>query len=428
MVPDSIFTTRRDFLSGSLRLLSASATLPLFLGQTASALPQTAPRRGREDSQRVLVVVQLAGGNDGLNTVIPYEHELYYRYRRQLAVPRNDVLALANGVGLHPSAAGLKALYDVGQLAIVQGVGYPNPNRSHFVSMDIWHTADPQQRRTQGWLGRYMDACCAGSDPPAPIQGIALMQEAPLALQGDTFTALAFSNPDELVWRAGRRDPRAQATFDQLNNRTGDIPQDGPQLARYLQRTALDAQLGADQIRSAAGNTRIGRAPRGPGGNPLSAQLALVARMIQADLPTRIYYVSLGGFDTHTGQAGRHRTLLQQLGDGLQDFLDTLAEAKLLDRVLVLSFSEFGRRVQENASGGTDHGAAAPVFLCGSKVRPGLHEPHPDLAKLDRGDLAFGVDFRRVYATILRDWLGLPPRDLSKVIGTGYAPLRLLKA
>lgn len=452
MFESPLYTSRRQFLSGSLTVLSAAATLPLFLGRTARALagPDPLKPHGRDDHP-ILVVVQLAGGNDGLNTVVPYVQDAYYQARPRIAVARNEVLPLKAGVGLHPAATGLKALFDDGRLAIVQGVGYPNPNRSHFTSMDIWHTADPNLRQHEGWLGRYFDACCKGSDPE-PIQGVALMQAAPLALRGAEFMPLAFERPEALAWQAGRRDREAAAVFRELNGAAEASPTDehqslaaddsaspeaaappsdaraprpdaDPPLAQYLQRAALQAQLGADQIQAAAGR-KLRRARR-RGGGALAQQLELVYRMITAGLPTRVYYVSLGGFDTHSGQAGRHRQLLQQLGDALQDFVEDLAEDKLLDRVLIMTFSEFGRRVQENASGGTDHGEAAPMLLLGGdRLMPGLHGDPPDLARLHRGDLAFSTDFRRVYAAILRDWFGANAND---ILGARTGPLRLLR-
>ena len=426
MSEPTLFTTRREFLTGGLTFLSAAGTLPIFLGNTASVLADPGPRRKkRDDSKPILVVIQLAGGNDGLNTVVPYQQDAYYKHRPSLAIPKKDVLKLGQGVGLHPAATGLKSLFDDGMLAIVQGVGYPNPNRSHFTSTDIWNTADPNLKIHEGWLGRYFDACCAGSDPgPEPIEGIALTKETPLAMQGDRFVPLSFENPDALTWRAGQRDDRAAAAFRKLNNigaASGDDHDDEPVLARYLQRAALKAQVGADEIRAATGHSAGGR-PRGR--SQLDRSLQLVARMIAADLPTRVYYVSMGGFDTHTGQAGRQQRLLKELGDGLKSFVDTLKKDKLLERVLIMSFSEFGRRVEQNASGGTDHGEAAPMFVVGSKLRAGLHEKHPSLSKLHRGDLSFGCDFRRVYASVLRDWLKVRPET---VLRGKYAPLRLIK-
>lgn len=421
------FTTRREFLSGGISFLSAAATLPLFLGRTARVLAGPGSTLGkRSTSERILVVVQLAGGNDGLNTIVPYETDPYYKLRPQLAIKKTDVLKLEKGVGLPSYATALKELYDTGHMAVVQGVGYPNPNRSHFTSMDIWQTADPNARTHSGWLGRYFDSCCKGEDPaPEPIRGVALMKESPLALAGERFACLSFEDPQSLSWQGDKGDSLAQETFRKLNNSDGDFPRSGGELAQWLQRASLDALVGAEDIRGAGTRrARGGARRRRGGGGELSQSLDFVARMIVADMPTRVYYVSMGGFDTHSAQTGRHRTLITQFGEAIQDFVETLKEQGLLDRVLILSFSEFGRRVQENASGGTDHGEAAPLFLFGSKVRAGIHQDHPSLVKLNRGDLQFGCDFRRVYATILQDWLSTKP---DKVLGKPFAPLNLLQ-
>lgn len=404
------YTTRRNFLTRSLALISSSATLPVFLGHTAQAL--AAPRRtAKDDSQPILVVVQLAGGNDGLNTVIPYSMPTYYHARRQLAIRENEVHKLDDGIGLHPAAEGLKSLYDEGLLSVVQGVGYPNPNRSHFVSTDIWATADPNLRMKTGWLGRYFDATCEGQDPK-PIDGIALTNESPLAMEGERFSPLAFRDANALRWRGPGRNSDAEDVFRTLNNVDG-LPEkanDNP-MASFLQRAALDAQLGAAEIHKAAKGRRASRP------SELASQLDFVASLIAADFPTRVYYVTLGGFDTHTGQTYRHRQLLQQLGNALQDFVAALKEDHLLDRVLVMTFSEFGRRVEQNASGGTDHGAAAPMFLIGEQVKAGLRGNHPSLEDLDDGDLKFKVDFRDVYSTVCREWLQVDPRKAADVRG-----------
>ncbi|MCA9245254.1 MAG: DUF1501 domain-containing protein [Phycisphaerales bacterium] len=420
---DKLFTSRREFLAGGVTFLSAASTLPVFLGRTATALASMEPRAKKRDDAPILVVVQLAGGNDGLNTIVPVEMDEYYRARPRLAIKKANTLALKDGVALPSECDGLKGLFDEGRMAVIQGVGYPNPNRSHFVSMDVWHTADPDLKAHNGWLGRYFDSCCNGADP-SPSDGVAIMSEAPLAMQGEKFMPLSFESPDALRWRSGERDKAAAETFRKLNNLDGDKPlieaADEDDLASYLQRAALQAQVGADEIRSAAGDLGSGRFNRRTGG--LGRSLQMVARLIAADLPTRIYYVSMGGFDTHTGQEGRHRNLMTEFSSAMKAFIDQLAEDKLLERVVVMSFSEFGRRVEENSSGGTDHGEAAPMFLFGSRIAPGLHGKHPSLTNLHRGDLEFGVDFRRVYAGVLRDWLKQKP---EQIIGR-QAPLRLI--
>ncbi len=427
MNPDTIYT-RRDFLGGGLSMLSASATVPLFVDQFAQYLKAGFGASARQLSrdEPILVVVQLAGGNDGLNTVVPFRDPLYYRARPRLAIDAGTVARLNDDIGLHPAATGLKSLHDDGLLAIVQGVGYPNPDRSHFVSTDIWATGDPRGRRHTGWLGRYFDCTCKGTQRVEPKLGIAVTQEAPLTMIGERFSPVSFASPDELAWRGGDR-PSAHAAFERLNSSTG-----AEGMLGYLQRAAMDARTSAAQIRDAAGRGDRRRRRDRPGsggrwgGGALAQQLAMVRRMIAADLPTRVYYVSLGGFDTHANQAGRHATLLEELGKALEQFARGLREDGLLDRVLTMTFSEFGRRVAENGSQGTDHGAAAPLFVMGSRVRPGLHGRHPTLKteELDRGDLKWKIDFRAIYATVLSDWMKV---DAGRILGAKYPRLRFIQ-
>ncbi len=434
---EDLAATRRDFLRSGLTLVSAAATVPVFLDRTATALAGPASGAKKAGSgasnDRILVVVQLAGGNDGLNTIIPYRSDIYYRARPQLAIAKTQALALTDDLGLHPAATGLKKLYDDGDLAIVQGVGYPNPDRSHFKSTEIWETADPQQRNHDGWLGRYFDCACKGNDALDPKSAIALTAEAPLALQGDRFSPVAFSTPEQLSWQPGRVSPGAREAFERLNNPDEGHNPDGTLKAvttlEYLQRTALDARMSARDIQNAAGGGagRVRERMMGGGGRrgggELARQLQMVSRMIAADLPTRVYYVSLGGFDTHAGQTGRHQQLMQQLGTALQEFVDTLRKNGQLGRVLIMTFSEFGRRVEQNASQGTDHGQGAPMFLIGTKVRAGLRNSHPDLRQLNQGDIPWQVDFRSVYQAVLTDWLRA---DSRRILGGAYPALDLI--
>ncbi|GMU36015.1 MAG: DUF1501 domain-containing protein [Phycisphaerae bacterium] len=423
--------TRREFVRG-LGLVGLSSTVPGFLTRTARAMADdSGGRRRRADAQqdkalpgpvdaRVLVVLQLAGGNDGLNTIIPVRNDVYYRMRRKLAVPARQALKLTDEFGLHPAAKGLKELYDDGLLGVIHGVGYPNPNRSHFVSTDIWETADPNQRTFTGWVGRYFDSCCAGADPPDPKLGIALTKEAPLTMTGAKFSPVSFVSPDQLQFQPHHTNKGAREVFSHLNDEP-HAPAQGKTLRTldFLRREAFDARMNVDDIREAAGRGGVG--PRAS----LSAHLTMVANMIAAGLPTRVYYVSLTGFDTHSGQEGRHQGLLAQLGDGLSAFYKALKSTGHQDRVLVMTFSEFGRRVEENASGGTDHGAAAPMLLVGPSIKPGLLGRHPSLSDLDAGDLKHTTDFRAVYATVLENWLGV---DAGKLIPGASATLGLLKA
>ncbi len=422
--------TRREFVHRGLGLLGLGVTAPSFLTRTVFALddprdrPLVQSRPGRPD-EHVLVVLQLAGGNDGLNTVVPFRNDDYYRARPKLSIDRREVLRINDELGFHPSAEGLKSLFDAGQLAIVQGVGYPNPNRSHFVSTEIWETADPQQRKHNGWVGRYFDACCAGADPPDPKLGIALTQEVPAALEGGRFRPIAFTAADQLRWKSDGSNDGAREVYEFLNGVGADAAAataggSGLTTLDYVRRAALNAQLDVDRIRGAvdigAKNYRSG----------LEVDLATVARLIAAGMPTRVYYVSLGGFDTHSTQLGRHAALMKQLGDGLTTFFKELDKLGIRERVLLMTFSEFGRRVAQNASGGTDHGQAAPLFLAGANVRGGVHGRHPSLrpADLARGDVTYTVDFRNVYATAIADWLG---GDAGAILGPGLSPMRLLK-
>ncbi len=419
---EPIITTRREFLRG-LTLAGVSATVPAFVSDLAWAVgnPLDAPlvtsKPGVPDD-RILVVVQLAGGNDGLNTVIPYRNDNYYSNRPQIAIRAQDVLKLRGDVGLHPQATGLKELYDEGLMSIVQGVGYPNPNRSHFVSTDIWHSASPDGKLRDGWIGRYFDSCCNGSDPaPVAESAIALSQEAPLALQGDNFDGVAFTDVRSLQWN-GARD--MGSAFEKLNTPAaeGEAPVD--EKTAYLTRIAMDARTSASKIRKAMNRKVGGDYPR----TTFGRSLVSIAKMIAEELPTKVYYASLGGFDTHSGQLGRHGRLMGEFGRSMKAFLDDLKQQGNLDRVTVITFSEFGRRVSENASMGTDHGEAAPVFLFGGPIKAGIHGKHPSLNRLHRGDLAYKVDFRQIYATLLDEWM---KADAGKILGKRFPRLDLFQ-
>ena len=432
---DQIIHTRRDFLQKGLTLISTAATVPCFLDRTALAIAdplgiiQGGYRPPAKDD-RVLVVLQLAGGNDGLNTIIPYQNDLYYKTRPKIGIPKKDVLKVNDELGFHPQARGLKQLYDAGLLSIVQAVGYPNPNRSHFIATDIWATADPNQRTYNGWIGRYFDCTCAGTARPDPKSGIALTTEEPLAMVGERFSPVSFNKPSDLTFRGPGAKGGGRKAFDQLNTlrpsqrRRKDSHDEAGAIA-FLERTAMDARQTAKEIQSAA-RTRAGRRGGRGGGSQLARQLSMVRRMIAADLDTRVYYVSMGGFDTHAGQANRHAALMNQLGAALTQFFDELKRDRLLDRVVLMTFSEFGRRAAENGSQGTDHGVAAPLFIAGSAIRPGIHGEHPSLDpdKLDQGDLKWNKDFRSIYTSVLTDWL---KADAKKILGAKFETVDLFR-
>jgi len=408
---------------------AASWTLPIFLEKTffaldamaADALTQTAT--GKDGT--ILVVLQMAGGNDGLNMVVPYADDIYYRSRPKLGLPADKVLKLNSYAGLNGKLTGLKALFDEGHLSVVQGVGYPNPNRSHFRSTEIWQTAsDADRNESEGWLGRYFDNCCAGADPTV---GVAIGEEMPQAFAAKTPTGITFSQPEQFRWRPSEkvegRMSAEESFFRQLNGSAGGeetllAASEGGSISAipgksktdlstidFLQRIALDVQLSSDKILAIARKYKSNVPyPQGR----LAASLSMIARMIAGGLPTRVYYASQGGFDTHAGQENAHERLMGELNDSLSAFATDLKQQGNFDRVLLITFSEFGRRVVENANGGTDHGAAAPMFIVGGAVKPGLFGKYPSLSDLDHDDLKFNTDFRSVYGTVLDKWLRAP--------------------
>jgi len=439
--------TRRSFLRSTALGGALSWTVPSFLAATFDQLQAEAADRSiatptGEDAP-ILVVLQLAGGNDGLNTVIPFANDDYHRARPKLGLKADAVLKLDEAAGLHPSLKGFKSLFDAGQLGVVQTVGYPNPNRSHFRSTDIWMTATDSNRfSTVGWLGRYFDNACSGAEPTV---GLAVGRQSPLAFAAKKPTGVALENPKAYRF-ADRDEPESGEMagsgkfYRQMNAGFEDLPLGDPANSGgtvdrvngtatpargspldFLERTALDAQVSSDQIRTLAGRTKNEASyPT----SKLATDLKLVARLIAGGLGTRVYYVSQGGYDTHTNQANSHPRLLSELGDAVAAFMKDLTALKQNDRVLLLTFSEFGRRVAENGSGGTDHGAAAPLFVIGSQVKPGLHGPAPALgpAALEKGDVRFQTDFRSVYASVLEGWLKTPS---TSVLGGIFKPLPL---
>jgi uncharacterized protein (DUF1501 family) len=436
--------TRRQFLRTSMLGAAASWTLPVFLEKTffaldamaADALTQIAT--GKDGT--VLVVLQMAGGNDGLNMVVPYADDIYYRSRPKLGLPADKILKLDSYAGLNPKLTGLKSLFDEGHLSVVQGVGYPNPNRSHFRSTEIWQTAsDADRNESEGWLGRYFDSCCAGADPTV---GVAIGEDTPQAFAAKTPTGITFSQPEQFRWRPSEkvegRMSVEESFFRELNGSAGDeeallATSEGGSIGSipgksktdlstidFLRRTALDAQLSSDKILAITRKYKS-KVPYPEG--RLGASLSLIARMIAGGLPTRVYYASQGGFDTHASQVHAHERLMGELNGALSAFATDLKQQGNFDRVLLITFSEFGRRVVENANGGTDHGAAAPMFIVGGAVKPGLFGKYPSLSDLDYGDLKFNTDFRSVYGTVLDKWLRAPSQV---VLGRKFPALPII--
>jgi uncharacterized protein (DUF1501 family) len=426
--PDVV--TRRDFLRTSVLGAALSWTVPVFIERTFSTLNAEAAESslpaatGKDHS--ILVVLQLAGGNDGLNAVVPYVDDAYYRARPTIGIAKDKVLNLDSHIGFNPALAPFKTLYDEGHLALLQGVGYPNPNRSHFRSTEIWQTAsDPNKIVRTGWLGRYFDNCCSGEGATV---GVALGSQLPQAFTSDNPTGITLSSGSRLGF-AKETDASEQAVFNQLNGIDHDTVSgasigelSGPNSSgmtaiEYLQRTALDAQIGTDKI------AEILRRVKPEAIYPktqLANSLSLISRLITGGLPTRVYYASQGGYDTHNAQENSHNRLLGELANAVSAFCQDLKSKGVLNQVMITTFSEFGRRVAENASKGTDHGTAAPMFISGGAIKPGIYGRPPSLEQLDAGDLIYNVDFRSVYATILNRWLKAPA---SKVLGRDFSPL-----
>ena len=416
--------TRREFIHHGMAMMSTVATVPAFVQRSACAaapVNDAAPVRNRPGvpEDRILVVIQLSGGNDGLNTVVPYEDDIYYRVRPTLALPAGEVLPLSKGSGLalHPRMSAMRELFDEGLMTIVQGVGYPNPNRSHFVSMDIWHAGDTRGNRGVGWLGKALDDVA----PKTRNAFISVGHDAPLVGHGTQTTPVSFDRPEIFRWIGSDlydalEDPYQRISREQF----GGVAAKDDDQAAFVRRTALDAQVASEQVRLAVERGPVTKFPNGE----LSEQLSTVAAMIRSGLPTRVYYVGLGRFDNHAGQAGVHGGQLEQFSVAVRAFQQALKATGDDRRVLTVAFSEFGRRVAENASRGTDHGAAGPMFLFGPMVRPGVVGASPALAEVDeRGDLKYGVDFRAVYAAVLGGWM---KADSSRVLGQRFRPATVL--
>ncbi|MEA3186655.1 MAG: hypothetical protein QOD99_485 [Chthoniobacter sp.] len=430
--------TRREFLRTSMLGAAAAWTLPVFLQKTFMTLDAQAAdlavqgATGKDGT--ILVVLQMAGGNDGLNTVVPWADDAYYKARPVIGIKADSVLKVNDYMGLNPKLAGLKSLYDEGHLSILQGVGYPNPNRSHFRSTEIWQTgSDADKNESYGWLGKYFDSCCKGADPTV---GVAVGNQLPQSFSSPNPTGVSFSRPEQYRWVNNDKTGASEALFREFNapseeaadaNAGGSIGMIGGTKKQshgsaldFLQRTALDAQMSSDKVLEIARKYKAAvDYPR----SPLADSLNLVARMIAGGLATRVYYVSQGGYDTHTNETATHDRLMGEFGDALGAFAKDLQAQGNFSRVMVMTFSEFGRRVTQNASNGTDHGAAAPMFVMGGGVKPGVFGKYPSLTELNAGDLVYNLDFRSVYATVLEKWLRAPSKQ---VLGRNFPLLPIV--
>lgn len=430
---------RREMLRGMLQgmpLLAMAANVPDFLTRTAWAAADAPANK-----DKILVVLELTGGNDGLNMLVPYADPLYHKARPTIGVRKNEVIRIDDSLGLNPRLSQLETMLSQHHLSLVQGVGYPNPIRSHFESMDVWHTGDPTRRSRAGWLGQAINALpqAAGKIPGLNLNGNKL----PLALQGGPAVPTINSNlnyglelggidPEDIAKQKpapdAKPDASASAPAPPLSTRqrlvrelTAATPTGPGSMAEFVRRTALDSYSAADRLNQIlakiAGKNAFGL-------DNLAGRLQTVAQLIDADFGARVFFLALEGFDTHSDQRQQQDTLFSELDGALSSFYATLATAGHADRVLLMTFSEFGRRVHENG-GGTDHGSASTMILAGGQLTGGLVGKPPRLDDLADGDVKFQIDFRRVYATILDEWLKC---DSRRVLGDTWEKLPLFKS
>ena len=395
---------RKQFIQlGSLA--TASMFLPKFM--KAFEVPRMVP-----PGNKVMVVLQLSGGNDGLNTVIPIRNDIYYNARPKLGIKKENALLLTDEIGLNPALTAFKDLYDDGSLGIMNGVGYPNPDRSHFRSMDIWQSAsNSNEYVNNGWLGRYLDAQCKGCDKP--VQALEIDDTLSLSLKGEKMNGIAMRDPKRLY-----NTSHEKYFKDMLAQHTDEA---GEQPVDYLYKTMADTLSSADYIfeQSKLHPTTAQYPTTG-----LGQSLKTIASLVFSDISTKVYYVSLGSFDTHVGQEGQQKRLFTEMNDAIKAFVADLKINNRFQDVMLMTFSEFGRRVTQNASGGTDHGTANNMFfVSGALQQKGVLNAIPNLADLQDGDLKHSVDFRDVYATVLNKWL---KADDEKILGKKSAYLNFI--
>ncbi len=419
---------RRTFIKRGVAFVGATAfTPPAYLRAVfdEDSRPLSAPSVANfaASKKHVMVVLQLAGGNDGLNTVIPVGDRAYFDARPAIAQNPEASLPLGQGLALNPVMTGMKALYDRGQLGVVLGVGYPNPNRSHFRSMDIWHSASMDEQADTGWVGRLLDA--TKNEQSSLWRAANIGQSLPLSLESnESFVPSVGSVPEYVLQTDGGPQEGARRTqnFVQLHRAQADNLATqaayGGQLA-FLSRTGLEAYQSTVDLHAAVGAyTTSVTYPT----TPLANAFKTAAQLITSNLSTGIVYITTGGFDTHSGQTNVQNGLLANVSNALLAFYDDLQAQGVADQVTTLAWSEFGRRVKENASRGTDHGTAGPMFVVGGGVRSGLHGEQPSMTNLDNGDLKFTTDFRSVYASVIAQRFGIDPKD---VLGASYPTLPL---
>ena len=396
--------SRRSFIKSSA-LASASFLIPEFLKASAlKFLPN-------EQRQRVLVIIQLSGGNDGLNCVVPLRNDIYHKSRPAIGLTEEELIRISDDAGLNSGLEGFAQLYDSGNAAIISSVGYPNPNRSHFRSMDIWQSASDENKYvTSGWIGRMLDATCS-DQCTMPYQAIEIDDTLSLALKGEKMKGLAFHEPGALLLSS------KNSVLKNVSSAYTVSPDDDHNV-EFLHKTFIETAQSAEYIYQ---HSKIYSSRSVYPNHEFGKQMKIIAELIISGSATSVYYVSLPGFDTHVFQKGQHRNLLKVYGDALKAFCDDLKQNNYFNETMIMTFSEFGRRVAQNASKGTDHGTANNVFIAGGKLnKAGLINGMPDLADLDNGDLKYKTDFRSVYATLLNKWLGV---NDAEILGGNFEKL-----
>jgi uncharacterized protein (DUF1501 family) len=390
--------SRRDFLIRGLYGVGVGAGLPLVLNRTSAALTAQALEGTsfEKHPERILVVVELSGGNDGLNTVVPCGDAAYYRARPKLGIPERQAIKIGDGFGFHPSMVGFERLYKDGLLAVVHGCGYEHPSLSHFSSMGFWHTGVPNGGESLGWLGRLADE---GYDPATRNMIVNLGNSQSLAVRSARHSPLVFDDPARFRRNGTDEEKQALVRLSHTRATTNST-------LEFLASTAQNATESSDFVRQASAAYRT-PVDYGVGGG-LGGNLQRVAALIAAGMPTRLYYVTYAGnsFDTHVQQADLHTRLLMYTADAVRGFMEDMSRLGRANDVALMMFTEFGRRVEENGSLGTDHGTATPMFVVGKGVKGGLYGQHPSLTDLDDGNMKMTTDFRRVYATMIKEWLG----------------------
>lgn len=406
--------TRRDlFVRGGV--LAVGLMAPSWLSAIARSDVANLANGRKIDPNNVLVVCQFSGGNDGLNTVIPYLDPKYRELRPTLGFNSDEVLKAADGLGFHPSMEGFADLFKKGQVAVINNVGYPNPNRSHFKSMDIWQSASPDGALKYGWIGRAFDKNCESGAKLDPIAALGLSTERPLALTAKVASIPCFASLGDVQQMVG--DPDAERMLREIQGMAGAEGSSVRQI-QLANNTALDA------ISALKANLSKFEPKNDYGDHAFGRGFKQIAQIIATSPQTRVIYLSVGGFDTHARQKESHATLMKGFSQAIAAFQAELEAVGKATNVTTLVFSEFGRRTYENGSEGTDHGKAAPMFLIGKNVKGGFHGARPDLTNLNDGDLQFKIDFRQVYATALDDWMG---NDSKAILGGQFQTLDVFK-